>query len=246
MENSAAGSERRSSAPTLNDLHLPQAAHLPRPGELIRPGAAPLKGMRRTSRIHSMNTVAETKRAPALNITCRLDNEHEVLSRLALLITGDIQAAELSVFKARELLTSSASPYRLGKPLTEWHKRVTIEAAISASLQEIARYESRYVYLNCTHSEHLVNGNDSKLGHFCNLLQHIDLDTVFRELDPLARAVAILRTTGRASILDCVSRLRLSVETVLAANCRAMAWLAEKRTALSDKARTSQQKLENL
>jgi len=197
------------------------------------------------SRIHSMNTIAEPKRAPALNIICRLDNEHEVLLRLALLITGDIQAAELSVFKARELLTSSASPYQLGKQLTEWHKRVTIEAAIATSRQEIARCESRYVYLNCTHSEHLLNSNDSKLGHFCNLLQHIDPETVCRELDPLARAVAILRTTGRASILDCVSRLRLSVETVLAANCRAMAWFAEKRTELSSKRSATKQERKN-
>ena len=121
MENSAAGSERHSSAPTLNDLHLPQAALLPRPGELTRPGAALLKGMRRTSRIHSMNTIAETKRAPALNNTCRLDNEHEVLSRLALLITGDIQAAELSVFKARRPCLLQIAERWLGSPRSERH-----------------------------------------------------------------------------------------------------------------------------
>ena len=109
---------------------------------------------------------------------------------------------------------------------------MTIEAAITSSLHEIARCESRYMYLNCTHSEHLLNGNDSKLRQFCNLLLHIDPEIVIGELDPLARAVAILRTTGRASVLDCILQLRLSLDTVLAANCRAMTWFAEKRTGL--------------
>jgi hypothetical protein len=91
-----------------------------------------------------------------------------------------------------------------------------------------------------------LNGIGSKLRQSRDLLLHIDPEVVIRELDPLARAVAILRTIGRASILDCILRLRLSLETVLAANCRAMAWFAEKRTALSDKAPTPEQKLENL
>jgi len=102
------------------------------------------------------------------------------------------------------------------------------------------------MYLNCTHSEHLLNGNHSKLRQFRNLLLHIDPEIVIGELDPLARAVAILRTTGRASILDCILQLRLSLDTVLAANCRAMTWFAEKRTGLSEKAPTPGQKLEKL
>jgi hypothetical protein len=122
---------------------------------------------------------------------------------------------------------------------------MTIEAAITSSLHEIARCEPRYMYLNCTHSEHLLNVNDSKLRHFCNLLLRIDPEIVIRELDPRAGAVAVLRTTGRASILDCILQLRLSLDTVLAANCSAMTWFAEKRTGLSDKAPTPGQKLEN-
>ena len=57
--------------------------------------------------------------------------------------------------------------------------------------------------------------------------------------------LVVLRTTGRASTLDCILQLRLSFDTVLAANCRAMTWFAEKRTGLSDKAPTPGQKLEN-
>jgi hypothetical protein len=192
------------------------------------------------SRIHSTKKkIVEAKRASTSEITVRFQHEHEILSRLALVITGDIGAAELSVCKARELVTNGASPFP-----SEWHKRVTIEAAITNSFHEITRCESRYMYLNCDHSEHLLNGNDSKLREFRNLLLHIDPEIVIGELDPLARAVAILRTTGRASILDCILLLKLSLDTVLAANCRAMTWFAEKRTGLSDEAPTPGQKLE--
>ena len=86
-------------------------------------------------------------------------------------------------------MVSHPLPFR--KQLTEWVKRVTIEAAITNSLHEIARCESRYVNQNCTHSEHLLNGNDSKLREFRNFLLQIDPEIVIAELDPLARAIAI-------------------------------------------------------
>ena len=198
-------------------------------------------------RTHSAKKkVAEAKRASTLEIMVRFEHEREILLRLALVITGDKGTAELSVCKAREVLTNGATPFPFRKQLTEWLKQVTIEAAITSSLREIDYCESRYMHLNCPHSEHLLNGSESKLRQFRNLLLHIDPGIVIGELDPLARAVAILRITGRASILDCILRLRLSLETVLAANCRAMAWFAEKRTALSDKAPTPEQKVEKL
>lgn len=197
------------------------------------------------SRIHlTKKKIAEAKRASTSETMVRFGHEHEILSRLALVITGDVEAAELSVCKARELVANGASPFPLRKHLTEWLKRVTIEAAITNSSHEIIRCEPRYMYLNCTHSEHLLNGNDSKLREFRNLLLHIDPEIIIGELDSLARAVAILRTIGRASILGCILRLKLSLDTVLAANCRAMIWFAEKRTGPSDKAPTPGQKLE--
>lgn len=195
--------------------------------------------------IHSTKKkIAQAKRASTAEILARLEDDHEPLSRLAFVITGDIGVAERSVSEARELVTNVAHPLPFRKQLTEWVKRVTIEAAITNSLHEIARCESRYVNQNCTHSEHLLNGNDSKLRELRNFVLHIDPEIVIAELDPLARAVAILRTTARASILDCILRLKLSLDTVLAANCRAMTWFAEKRTGLSDKGPTSEPKLE--
>ncbi len=185
--------------------------------------------------------LTKKKKTPAngvstLEILDRFEDEHEILLRLAFVITGDIGTAERSVSEARDLVIHGEHLVPLCGQFPEWLKTVTIKAAITNSLPEIARCESKYVNQNCTHSEHLLNGNDSKLTELRNFLLHVDPESVIAELDPLARAVAILRTTARASILDCILRLKLSLDTVLAANCRAMAWFAEKRTGLSDKA----------
>jgi hypothetical protein len=96
------------------------------------------------------------------------------LSRLTFVITGDIGATERSVSEARELVTNGAHPLPFREQLTERVKWVTIKAAITNSLHEIARCESRYVNQNCMHSEHLLNGNDSKLRKFRNFLLQID------------------------------------------------------------------------
>ena len=178
---------------------------------------------------------AGAERPSTLEILDRFEDEHETLSRLAFVITGDIGTAERSVSEARELVTNGANPFPFRGQLTEWVKWVTIKAAITNSLHEVVRCESRYVNQNCTHSEHLLNGNDSKLREFRNFLLQVDPEIVVAELDPVARAVAILRATARASILDCILWLKLSLDTVLAANCRAMTWFAEKRTGLSDR-----------
>ena len=179
---------------------------------------------------------AVTGRVSTLEILARFENEHEVLSRLALLITGNTVAAKRSVSKARELATHGASPLPFREQLTEWAKCVTIKAAIAHSRDEIGLCAPRYVNQTCTHAEHLLHGNDARLHESHSCLLHIDPKTVIAALDPLARAVVILRTTARASILDCALRFGLHPDTVLAANCRAMTWITEKGTGLTDKA----------
>ena len=187
---------------------------------------------------------AEVKRASTFEILAGFEDKREILWRMAFVITGDIEGAERSVSEARELVSNEVYPLPFREQLTEWVKWMTVKAAITNSLHEIARCESRYVHQNCIHSEHLLNGSDSKLREFRNFLLQIEPEIVVAELDPLARAVAILRTTARASILDCILRLQLSLDTVLAANCRAMDWFAEKRTELSHKGPSPQPKQE--
>ena len=179
--------------------------------------------------IHPANlTRSAVSRVSSLEILERFRNEHKVLLALALLITGNIRNAEGAVNKARELMTNWVIPFASPEQLTKWVKWVTIKAAVADSLDEIRYYEPRYLNRTCMHAEHLLNGN-SKLQQFHDFLLHLNPAIVIAELDPLARAVAVLRTTSRASFLDCTLPLKLSADTVLAANCRAMSWIAKKR-----------------
>ena len=172
--------------------------------------------------------IATVNRVSSLDTLERFRKEREVLVGLAFLITGNTRNAEQAVSKARELMTNWAIPFAPPEQLTKWVRWVTIKAAVAESLDEIRSYEPRYLNRTCMHAEHLLHGN-SKLQQFHDFLVHLNPAMVIGELDPLARAVAVLRTTSRASILDCALPLKLSVDTVLAANCRAMSWIAEKR-----------------
>jgi len=171
---------------------------------------------------------AAVNRVSSLETLERFRNEHEVLVAFAFLITGNTRNAEVAVSKARELMTNWAIPFAPPEQLTKWVKWVTIKAAVADNLDEIKSCEPRYFNRTCMHAEHLLHGN-SKLQQFHDFLVHLNPAMVIAELDPLARAVAVLRTTSRASILDCALPLKLSVDTVLAANCRAMSWIAQKR-----------------
>lgn len=171
---------------------------------------------------------AAVNRVSSLETLERFRTEHEVLLALAFLITGNTRNAEGAVSKARELMTSCAVPFAPPEQLTKWVRWVTIKAAVADRLDEIRSYEPRYFNRTCMHAEHLLHGN-SNLHQFYEFLVHLSPATVVAELDPLAKAVAVLRTTSRVSIPDCALALKLSVDTVLAANCRAMSWIAQKR-----------------
>jgi len=167
-------------------------------------------------------------RMSSLEIMERFRNEHRLLLAMTHLITGNLRNAENTVSKARELMTHSVIPFMTPGQLTKWIRWVTIKAAVADNLDEIKFYEPTYCKRSCTHADHLLQGN-LKLQQFHDFLLHLQPATVITELDPLARAVAVLRGTSRVSILDCALPLKLSVDTVLAANCRAMTWIAEKR-----------------
>jgi hypothetical protein len=179
--------------------------------------------------LHPANLkLATLDRVSSLEILERFRDEHEVLLALTLLITGNIRNAEGAVCRSRQLMTNWVIPFAPPEQLTKWVRWVTIKAAVGDSLDEIRYYEARYLNRTCMHAEHLLNGN-SKLQQFHDFLLHLNPAIVIAELDPLARAVAVLRTTSRASFLDCTLPLKLSADTVLAANCRAMSWIAKKR-----------------
>jgi len=184
--------------------------------------------MRNMPCIHPANLKrAAVSRVSSLEILARFRDEHEALLALALLITGNIRDAEGAVSRARGLMTNWVIPFAPPEQLTKWVRWVTIKTAVADSLDEIRHYEPRYMNRTCMHADHLLNGN-SKLQQFHDFLLHLNPAIVIAELDPLARAVAVLRTTSRASFLDCALPLKSSADIVLAANCQAMSWIAKK------------------
>jgi hypothetical protein len=161
--------------------------------------------------------------ASASEVLAHFRDERVYLSRLALLITGDESAAEQSVVNACEITVQGHSPFR--DWLTEWAKSATITSAISKSADAIRSCEPEYKGLRCSHSEHLALGNNAECDERLSLVLSADPRVVIAELDPLVRAVLVLRVAIRSSVQDCASRLNISRAAILAANCRAMTWL---------------------
>ena len=156
-------------------------------------------------------------------ILAYFEGEREAFLRLALMITGNADNAKQCLIKAREMALQGRNPLR-GR-FREWSKWLTIEAALSSSYGAISKCEANYENLQCTHPEHLVQTSDSKLQKYHSFLFRLDTRIIIASLDALSRAVLLLRTTARASILDCTQYLVLSPNTVLAANCCAMTWV---------------------
>ena len=161
--------------------------------------------------------------ASVSEVLAHFRDERAYLSRLALLITGDESTAEHSVVKACEFTVQGHSPFR--DWLAEWAKSATITSAISKSADAIRSCEPEYKGLRCSHGEHLALGNDAECDERLSLVLGADPRVVIAELDPLVRAVLVLRVAIRSSVQDCASRLNVSRAAILAANCRAMTWL---------------------
>jgi hypothetical protein len=196
------------------------------PGGPLTTRAPSLQRPRDMSLMHSrrMQEAVEARRMPSAEILAYFEKERKVLLRLALVITGDAGRARHCFMKARDMALQAPNPFC--ERFTEWRKVLIIEAALSSSYDAICSCGPDYANLQCIHLEHLVQTADSKLEKYHNFLFRIDPSIIIASLDTLSRAVLILRTTARVSILDCTRRLELSPDTILAANCRAMSWIA--------------------
>ena len=146
--------------------------------------------------------------------------ESSLLGKLAFLITGDQATADQSVVKACEITLRGNAPFR--DWLLEWAKVATITTAISHRAEAIRGYEPAYRDRCCTHVEHIWQDDAEERATSLNLLLQADSRKLIAELDPLCRAILVLRVAIRSSIQDCVLRLNVSRATVLAANCLAM------------------------
>ncbi len=166
--------------------------------------------------------VARNYASPA-EIVASFQDQRNVLSSLALLITGDQATADEAVVHACEITLQGNSPFR--DWLLEWAKAATIASAISHGTEAIRICEATYTDRRCPHVEHLSQGDAEERAARLDLILGTDAQTLIAELDPLCRAVLVLRVAIRSSIQDCALRLNVPRAAVLAANCHAMTWL---------------------
>lgn len=164
--------------------------------------------------------------SPAEIVAC-FQGHRDVLGRLAFLVTGDLTTAYQAVDYACERTLAGKSPFR--DWLFEWAKATTIAHAISRGTESIRICEAAYKDRRCIHIEHLSQGDASEGAVRLNLILGADTQKMLAELDPLCRAVLVLRVAVRCSIQDCALRLNVSRAAVLAANCQAMTWLEDRR-----------------
>ena len=162
--------------------------------------------------------------SPAEIVACFQD-QRNVLGGLAFLITGDQATAEQAVVQACEITLQGNSPFR--DWLFEWAKAATIANAISHGTEATRIYEVAYKDRRCPHVEHLSQGDAEERAASLDLILGADAQKLIAELDPLCRAVLVLRVAIRSSIQDCALRLNVSHAAVLGANCHAMTWLHE-------------------
>jgi len=177
---------------------------------------------------HSNTTAAEGRSyaSPAEIAACFEDQKH-ILGRLAFLITGNHATADQAVVQACEMTLQRNTPFR--DWLFEWAKAATIAGAISNATEAIRRCGAMYQDRRCSHAEHLSQGDAEERAASLELILGADVQTVIAELDPLCRAVLVLRAAIRSSIQDCALRLNVSRAAVVGANCRGLTWLQEQQ-----------------
>ena len=173
---------------------------------------------------HSSTAAVDARNyaSPAEIVACFQDHRN-VLGRLAFLITGDQATADQAVVQACEITLQGNSPFR--DWLLEWAKAATIASAISHGTEAIRVCEATYTDRRCAHVEHLSPGDAEEHAASLDLILGTDANTLIAELDPLCRAILVLRVAIRSSIQDCALRLNVPRAVVLAANCQAMTWL---------------------
>lgn len=165
--------------------------------------------------------------ASAAEVVACFQQERRLLRRLAFLITEDEVTADQSVINACNITLRGNSPFY--DWLREWAKAATITSAISRRAGAIRAYEASYRDQRCTHVEHLSQADAEERESDLNLIVHTEPSIIIADLDPLSRAILVLRVATRSSIQDCVLRLNVSRAAVLAASCRTMTWLHDFR-----------------
>lgn len=172
------------------------------------------------------------RHASAAEIVQCFRHQSLLLGKLAILITTDQAAAEECIVEACDRTLRGNTPFR--DWLLEWTKVATITSAVSRTAEAIRGCEATHMTRRCTHPEHLSLIDAATREADLNFVLQCDPQEVPAQLDPLCRAVLVLRLATQSSFHDCVLRVNISRAAVLAANCLAMTWLRDVRSASAE------------
>ena len=169
------------------------------------------------------NAVDPRNYASPADIAACFEDQRRFLGKLAFLVTGDQGTADRAIVTASEITCQGNTPFR--DWLLEWAKAATITAATFLKRDAIRACEPMYKDRRCPHVEHLCHLDDEQRAASLALILQIDAQNIIAELDPLSRAILVLRIAIRSSVQDCSLRLNVSRSATAAANCVAMTWL---------------------
>lgn len=156
-------------------------------------------------------------------IAC-FEAEGWLLTRLAFLVTGDESIAAESVDAARQKTLGSQSPFR--DYILQWAKMLTVQIAVTRCARVIGSFQDSHRLRSCSHAEHLEGPTDEKRNVDLLMILQLNPSEIISNLDPLSRAVVVLRLALGCSLQECAYRLNVPIRAVLGANCYAMEWLA--------------------
>lgn len=139
----------------------------------------------------------------------------------AVMITGDAELVERSIIDATSLAQTRSPEFR--DWLVLWAHLATARSALSAvraSLQHAARHYADCAYSHYSH-EPLTMAD-------VQALQKLDTTDIIQQLDPLARALLVLRGCHGAMFNDCMFLLNVPLHSAVAAYCIAVEWFRKR------------------
>ena len=154
----------------------------------------------------------QSELASSSEMQATFNAEYEDLYWRALVITGEPQLARQSVVNASGLSSSNTGVFR--DWLVRWARSATARVAAESVREQIITVAGKYVNWTCSHSDHpLFSAKQVASLRRADALQSV------ADLNPLERAVLVLRGIQRASVPECALLLTVSNRCVIGAYC---------------------------
>lgn len=149
------------------------------------------------------------------------DAEHNYVYWIALLITGDPVTAEKCLVDASALSATSSRSFH--DWLSRWARSATARLAAASVQSVITPSAARCASWGCEHARHeLLSPKEIEF------IRQLDPKQIISDLDPLSRAILVMRGVQGFSVSDCALLLGVPGECVTRAYCHALCWLSEK------------------